>query len=649
MKKGLLVLLALTTVFAFSCKEKPQPGPEPPEEEVLTVPTKTYSVDKNEGTLDIDLQANYKFTATVSDDAKEWLYVASTRAVESHVVTVGYRTNPLPKERRGIVTIKSTTLTETVEIIQAPGDATITVNAEDRTVNPRGMTIVIPVTSNDEVVVTPDARWMRVKEVTSEGYVIEIDINDTGAPREGTITFSSKSDPNVKATVTITQKPANVDPHTLKLLAVANSAVVDAMQDLPSVLAELGYTNLKLGYFLVDDNLDAQAEAFSAENATLKYYYTNAEGTWNNVDTLVTDVLAPDDWDYVILGQTIADGGNDATFDAGITKIVETVRKSCEYVPFAWHMTWAYQASSTNAGFKAYDNDQNAMYDAIVTAVKNKIEGKADFEKIIPVGTAVQNLRTSFFEDNLTSNGVNLSVNVGRLADALTWAKAITGKSIDGVSYTFNPERYKYESYYLPAIKEAVNNAIDNPFKVTESVNYLPRKTKLADAAGAKNMITAAGYNPADYVEVPITIIHNAYFASTESSTLKTGFNGTAASDANLKKFASTHIFPKAQIPIGTLIVVMEGYQYRPDAWTALGTVTASASRPGNVTAGVVEVTDAWWGSFNFRGFNIAKSGAPELTDSEQNALDGIFGIFIPKSVLGLGGLEDYGNGQWTW
>ena len=40
MKKGLLVLLALTTVFAFSCKEKPQPTPEPPEEEVLTVPQK---------------------------------------------------------------------------------------------------------------------------------------------------------------------------------------------------------------------------------------------------------------------------------------------------------------------------------------------------------------------------------------------------------------------------------------------------------------------------------------------------------------------------------------------------------------------------------------------------------------------------------
>lgn len=649
MKKGLLVLLALTTVFAFSCKEKPQPTPEPPEEEVLTVPTKTYSVDKNDGSLDIDLQANYKFTATVSDDAKEWLYVASTRAVESHVVTVGYRANPLPKERRGIVTIKSTTLSETVEIIQAPGDATISVNVEGGTVNPRGMTVVIPVTSNDEIVVTPDVRWMRVKEVTSEGYVIEIDINDTGAPREGTITFSSKNDPNVKATVTFTQKPANVDPHTLKLLAVANTAVEDAMQDIYPVLKALGYTNLKVGYFLVDENLDSQAEKISAENATLKYYYTDSQGTWNNKDTLVTDVLSPDDWDYVILGQTIADGGNGATFDAGITKIVETIRKTCEYVPFAWYMTWAYQASSTNAGFKAYDNNQADMYDAIVSAVKGNIEGKADIEKIIPVGTAVQNLRTSFFEDNLTSNGVNLSVNIGRLTAALTTAKALTDKNITGVDYTFNPERYKYESYYLPAIKEAVNSAIANPFKVTESVNYLPRKTKIADAAGAKNMITAAGFNPADYVEVPVTIIHNAYFASTESSTLKTGFNGTAASDANLKKFAATHIFPKAQIPIGTLIVVMDGYQYRPDAWTALNAVTDSGSRPGNVTGGVVEVTDAWWGSFTYRGFNIAKSGAPELSDSEQNTLDGVFGIFIPKSVLGLGGLEDYGNGQWTW
>ena len=648
MKKGLLVLLALTSVLAFSCKHKEDPKPEPPEEEVLVVPTLSYNVDKNDGTVDIDLQANYKFTATVSDDASSWLYVASTRAVESHVATIGYRANPLPKERTGIVTIKSTTLSHTVQITQAAGDATVSVGIASSTANPRGMTIVIPVTSNDDVVVTPSGRWMRLKEVTAEGYVIEIDLNDTGAPREGTITFSSKSDPNVKATVTITQKAANVDPYTLKLLAVANTAVEDAMQDLPAVLKGLGYTKLTLGYFLVDGNLDAQAEAFSAENATLKYYYTDSEGDWKNVDTLVTDVLKVDDWDYVILGQTIAEGGLDATYDAGIKTIVETVRKTCEYVPFAWYMTWAYQASSTNAGFKAYDNDQLAMYDAIVTAVKNKIEGKADFEKILPVGTAVQNLRTSFFEDNLTSNGVKLSVNIGRLAAALTTAKAITGKNIDAVSYTFNPERYKYESYYLPAIKEAVNAAIDTPFKVTESVKYPPLKVKIDDAT-AKNMITAAGYNPAEYVEAPVTIIHNSYYASTESSTLKTGFNGTAASDANLTKFAATKIFPKAQIPIGSLILIKEGYQYRPDAWTALGTATASASRPGNVTTGVVEVTDAWWGSFYFRGFNIAKSGAPELTDSEQNALDGVFGIFIPKSVLGLGGLEDYGNGQWTW
>ena len=649
MKKSLLVLLAFTSVLAFSCKEKPEPAPEPPEEEVLEVPTMSYSVDKNEGTLDIDLRANYNFTATVSDDAKDWLYVVSTREVKDHVATIGYRANPTPKQRSGIVTIKSTTLSHTVQIVQAPGDATISVTAEDRTVNPRGMTIVIPVSSNDEIVVTPSARWMRVKEITAEGYVIEIDLNDTGVPREGTITFSSKTDPNVKVTITITQKPANVDPHTLKLLAVANSAVEDAMQDLPTILSELGVTNLTLGYFLVDKNLDEQAAAFSAENATLSYHFTDAEGVWKTADTLVTAVLEPDDWDYIILGQTIAEGGQAATFDAGISKIIETVRKSCEYVPFAWHMTWAYQASSTNAGFKAYDNNQADMYDAIVAAVKDKIEGNSEFEKIIPVGTTIQNLRTSFFEDNLTSNGVSLSVNIGRLADALTWAKALTGNNIDNVSYTFNPERYKYESYYLPAIKEAVNNAISNPLKVTESANYLPRKTALKDAATVKQMITAAGFNPADYVEAPITIIHNAYFASTESSNIKTGFSGTAASDANLKKFATTHIFPKAQIPIGTLIVVMPGYQYRPDAWTALGTATASASRPGNVTDGVVEVTDAWWGSFNYRAFNFAKSGAPELTDAEQNELDGIFGIFIPKSVLGLGGLEDYGNGQWTW
>ena len=59
-----------------------------------------------------------------------------------------------------------------------------------------------------------------------------------------------------------------------------------------------------------------------------------------------------------------------------------------------------------------------------------------EITKIIPVGTTIENMRTSFMGDNMTgTDKVNLSANIGRPLAAYTWAKALTGKSIDALTY----------------------------------------------------------------------------------------------------------------------------------------------------------------------------------------------------------------------
>ena len=65
-------------------------------------------------------------------------------------------------------------------------------------------------------------------------------------------------------------------------------------------------------------------------------------------------------------------------------------------------MTWAYQADSTHSGFNNYGKDQMTMYNAIVNAAQTKIVTNDNIEIIIPVGTAVQNVRTSYIGDTLT-------------------------------------------------------------------------------------------------------------------------------------------------------------------------------------------------------------------------------------------------------
>jgi hypothetical protein len=45
----------------------------------------------------------------------------------------------------------------------------------------------------------------------------------------------------------------------------------------------------------------------------------------------------------------------------------------------------------------------------------------------------------------------------------------------------------------------------------------------------------------------------------------------------------------------------------------------------------IVEVDATWWGSWNYRAFNVAKVGNPALSDAEMDALPEVFFIVVPK------------------
>ena len=104
---------------------------------------------------------------------------------------------------------------------------------------------------------------------------------------------------------------------------------------------------------------------------------------------------------------------------------------------------------------------------------------------------------------------------------------------------------------------------------------------------------------------------------------------GSKATDLN--KYAASRIFTHYEIPTGSFIVIKSGYEYRPEGWGSdLTKATAAKDRPAIVKAQITEVTDKWWGSFEYRAFNISKSGAPALKDDELDALGSVMSIFVP-------------------
>ena len=150
-----------------------------------------------------------------------------------------------------------------------------------------------------------------------------------------------------------------------------------------------------------------------------------------------------------------------------LPELIEFVRTHLgKGVKLAWNMTWAYQADTTHEGFVRYNMEQMNMYQCILDAVKTCVLSTEEFVLLFPVGTAIQNARTSYLGDTLTRDGFHLSSPLGRYIAALTWGRVLTGKSVQDIAYA--PEGVE-EDWKAIAI-ESVENAVKSPFEVTQSI-----------------------------------------------------------------------------------------------------------------------------------------------------------------------------------
>lgn len=636
MKKSLLILLTLIPLIALSCHKDKKPSEEKPDPAAMIVATTSFSAQKGEGTVTVPVEANYStIKVSISDDAKDWLYFVSASATKaemaSYSVVLGVRENPTVKPRTGQATIKLDNLSQVVSVTQEAGDPTISTDVETVKVNPRGMTVAVPVLSNDEVHVSTSASWLSAGNTTAEGIELVAAANTSGEARTADVTVATVTDANVKVSFTVVQKAFNVDPNAISILAVGNNASAAVMTNLYSALDSVGYTSIRLGnLYNGDTKLADQAALIKSEELAYKYTFVGADGKWVTTDTTAIDLLEPEDWDFIVLQEATEEAGNGY---AALGEVISAIRESNPFTPLAWSVAWAPGGVA----------DQAEKFESIIDQVRNAVVGNDEIAKIIPTGTAIQNLRTSFFEDNIGS-GNNLSENIGQQTAALTWLAALTGKT---VTEDIFPEcaGYEYELPYKPAVVEAVTNAIANPLSVTKSAEYAPFKSA-ADETAAKAAIKEAGFNPDEYTQVPITLIFRGFWNSTSSTALSVAWAKTTGATKN--SFVSSVKLAKSALPVGTLIYVAPGFQYRPEGWQSL-TANNNKTRPNNTSETIVEVTPTWWDAsgFNYRAFNVSKtSGTIEYGEMETVVKS--FGVFVPKTAI-TGGLEDYGNGEWNW
>ena len=459
-----------------------------------------------------------------------------------------------------------------------------------------------------------------------------------------TTTLAQTTEGTTQATTQATTSKPNTDPETksIKILAIGNSFSWDAMEHLWDILFDMGYTNITLGNMYIGGcSIDTHMSNAETGEKAYEYRY-NKYGSWNSTKNVSLEYgVTKEKWDIITVQQVSQNSGMTETF-GNLQNLINYVnsKKTNADAKVYWHMTWAYQQDTTHSGFANYGNSQAQMYEAITNAVKTGILTNEAFAGFIPAGTTIQNLRTSYLGDTLTRDGYHLSNGIGRYAAGMTWAKLLTGESIDNVTRV--NKNFKDEvTPCLDVIKECVNNAIANPLTVTPSTmttdpNAKPEEPKLPTVVTDlsitealtdtdKAFLTAQGLDPNKYAVLKMTPVVHAYYNSTTATggTLVSSANSTAS---NLPQFwATQEKFSTSQLPVGSVITIASGYQYRPEGFqTETGKNTGT--RPGNVNAAVVTVTTSWWTGFNYRAFNVSKISGENVSASDTSALR----IYVP-------------------
>ena len=292
-------------------------------------------------------------------------------------------------------------------------------------------------------------------------------------------------------TTTVTEE--TVDPNTplsdgktLKLLAITSSFGLNTTQLLYDVAKAEGCTNVVVGR-LYGSGCTLEMHVNNANTNANYYEYTKISDDtngWNQINAASLKYgLQDEDWDIIFIQQSAAKAGIEASYGDYIDQLMVYVQenKTNPKARFVWNMTWAYQGDSTQPVFVTeFKSNQMDMYQTIVDITKDKVLPRKDFDRILPTGTVIQNARTSAFGDHLCRDTFHLN-NYGGILAAYGMYAVLTGQELtqihlDAVAASKNGIGGA-EQILVPLtenqkaiIIESVNNAIKNPFAVTESV-----------------------------------------------------------------------------------------------------------------------------------------------------------------------------------
>ena len=217
------------------------------------------------------------------------------------------------------------------------------------------------------------------------------------------------------------------DDGVLKVFSIGNSFSQDSVTRLHEVATACGYENFIFAYVSVSgsklENHYANLQSGFSEYSFHKYDKTGLIESADKEKTLEY-AIKNENWDIITFQQGITHSGKADSVEPYLKPLAKMIRERAtnKDLRIYWHETWAYQENSpqiSNYG------TQEKMFSAIIDVVQNTVEPTGIYTKIIPNGTAVQNMRTTIVGDNMQRDELHLNRNYGWLLASCVWFKTL--------------------------------------------------------------------------------------------------------------------------------------------------------------------------------------------------------------------------------
>lgn len=268
----------------------------------------------------------------------------------------------------------------------------------------------------------------------------------------------------------------------LRVLSIGSGMAYEASAGfLHDIAAEAGVTMVVGNVYLEGATFEDHVANITGHQSVYTYNCVGNDGSEKVLNNQsIKSVISSENWDCIVYEESMALAGMTEGYRTALPELISLIDGLATNpgVKYWLHQPWAYARLADAEGYANYDRDQIKMYNAIVTAV-NDAKARNNIAGVIPVGTAIQNGRTSYIGEGMLRDDTHLSADIARYTAACTWYGILCGTA----EVKFSPATLI--NYDTKLARQAALAAVNNSSNVTALTEYADAPARIYIDFGA--------------------------------------------------------------------------------------------------------------------------------------------------------------------